>query len=639
MKKLTKTIIILLAISGFLSFASPGEAASSLDKEMNEMVKRGILTGYIDGTLGGKDQVTRAQFAAFISRALNLPNGNHPFKDVGKSNSLKSEISKVYSAGIMKGVASDRFAPNDYITRAQVVLTLQEVVKYSGMDTQQNIVNFTDKKEINSGVLKALYSISSYKMVSGYDDGSFKPNGYATREQAAAFIYRFLQAKESEKVDVNTYYLGTAENDRLAVQTSKGYASYTAALSDFKSNKSADAILKGNTIVTIKEGVVFGNKTSIVNGEVKGDITLVYQDRDFSKQLTYIERGREMRFIAGTDQYAEVQVGGTIGFVKPEEVDFLPAELVKRQNYYTNSNGELMHYQYNYVASRYEAPYSIGPAPSGMANGAKYSSLDGVHFKPVNGGAEITHYPYFQYQSIRSKTSYTGDELERYIVKKLAELGETKNSKLLGQGKFIIEMQEKYNINGLFILAAAMHESKYGTSDKAHEKNNLFGVEVFDNTSNDGTVYSSPAESIQAFAGQHMDQNYADTLYGGYYNGAAPGNKTTGINVRYASDPEWGAKVAGHMYRIDAALGKKDLNKYKLGITNFPGVNVRTAPGGKLLYEFGRNYLGINEAFGYPVIITGKQSGSYKIVSDLAAEDDKYNGTGWVVEEFITPIN
>src|SRR5690606_22067325 len=131
--------------------------------------------------------------------------------------------------------------------------------------------------------------------------GSFKPNGYATREQAAAFIYRFLQAKESVKVDVNTYYLGTAENDRLAVQTSKGYASYTAALSDFKSSKSADAILKGNTIVTIKEGVVFGDKTSIVNGEVKGDITLVYQDRDFSKQLTYIERGREMRFIAGTD--------------------------------------------------------------------------------------------------------------------------------------------------------------------------------------------------------------------------------------------------------------------------------------------------------------------------------------------------
>src|SRR5690606_7645514 len=188
MKKLTKTIVILLAISGFLSFASPGEAASSLEKEMNEMVKRGILTGYIDGTLGGKDQVTRAQFAAFISRALDLPNGNHPFKDVGASNSLKSEISKVYSAGIMRGVATDRFAPDDYITRAQVVLTLQEVLKYSGMDTQQNIVNFTDKNEINSGVLKALYSISSYKMVSGYNDGSFKPNGYATREQAAAFI-------------------------------------------------------------------------------------------------------------------------------------------------------------------------------------------------------------------------------------------------------------------------------------------------------------------------------------------------------------------------------------------------------------------------------------------------------------------
>ncbi len=51
-----------------------------------------------------------------------------------------------------------------------------------------------------------------------------------------------------------------------------------------------------------------------------------------------------------------------------------------------------------------------------------------------------------------------------------------------------------------------------------------------------------------------------------------------GINVRYASDPYWGAKTAGHMYRIDTALGSKDYQQYKVGITTQKEVSVRKDP-------------------------------------------------------------
>ena len=62
------------------------------------------------------------------------------------------------------------------------------------------------------------------------------------------------------------------------------------------------------------------------------------------------------------------------------------------------------------------------------------------------------------------------------------------------------------------------------------------------------------------------------------YNGLALGNKMIGINVRYASDPYWGAKIAGQMYRLDHALGGNDYKQYNIGFTNLKNVSVRTEP-------------------------------------------------------------
>ena len=53
---------------------------------------------------------------------------------------------------------------------------------------------------------------------------------------------------------------------------------------------------------------------------------------------------------------------------------------------------------------------------------------------------------------------------------------------------------------------------------------------------------------------------------GNYYNGSHVGNKNSGINVKYASDPFWGEKIASFMYSIDDFNDMKDYNKYSVGI-------------------------------------------------------------------------
>jgi hypothetical protein len=62
------------------------------------------------------------------------------------------------------------------------------------------------------------------------------------------------------------------------------------------------------------------------------------------------------------------------------------------------------------------------------------------------------------------------------------------------------------------------------------------------------------------------------------------------MNVFYAADPYWGQKIAGHMHRMDVALGGKERNKYKIAVTLSASAStkVRSTPtvnSNNLIYE------------------------------------------------------
>lgn len=671
MKTISKILAAALLLTGIFGYTAAAQASdivpgSALEKEMKEMINLGILSGYPDGTYRPTEKVTREQFAAFINRALELPAGTHTFADVPQDSSLSDEIGAIYKSGLMYGISDKMFQPKAEITREQVAQTLKNVLQFHDMELKEERIEFTDLNSfVSSGGIRAVYNIIHYDITHGISDGNgglkFSPNAHTTREQAAAFISRFLTAKEkAEEAPVtpeeppveapvdNLYYLAYVVNGEL-VKQEYGHKEYLTAANSFKGTATAKAILKGDEIIRIKSGLAYGDRVAYG----KPQVTTVYYDTAFTNQATYVEHGRELRYIDANADFVKVQIGGTIGYVKQDEVNFVPYELITERDYYMkNQYGTLYHYQYNYVSKK-RGNHSIGPAPAQMAANVRYYSKDGINFSNAAGVTQFKHYPYFQYQSVRTETNYTAEELDKYVMDRLTSLNNTSDtykdaltkSKLIGKGKFFIEVQEKYNVNALFMLAAAMHESQNGMSANAQTKNNLFGIRVYDGSPHEGAVYALPENSIDAFAREYMNRNYANPL-GGYANGAAPGNKTTGINVKYASDPTWGAKVAGHMFRADLALGKKDIHKHQLGISNTPSTNVRTAPlpEGQLLYEFSRKNLGIDNTSGYPVVIVGEQMASdgkiwYKVISDLNPEDDKYNGFAWIRSDLIDKIN
>ncbi|WP_088008502.1 S-layer homology domain-containing protein [Indiicoccus explosivorum] len=664
-KMLTASALIALSASTVPAVTHADELSGrTLEIEMRAMIELGVLSGYEDGTYKPTQPVTRGQFAAFIARALDLPAGSHSFSDVSANSALHKEIGAVNAAGLMSGYTDGSFGQEDLITREQVAVALTKVLTYLDLDLIPEEMKFSDAADFNSSAgIRAVYNIAHYGITSGMADGQgglkYSPDANATREQAAAFIYRLLQAEdEAEEPEIpdlpeepepepapNGYTLGYVENGQLVKQTYM-HDTYASALQSF-AGSTADALYRDGEIIRVKNGVAYGNKRTSTGAQA---VTTVYTDPSFSTQATYVQHGRELKYFESNDDWVKVQAGGTVGYVRHNEVELVPMALAaSRDSYSVSQWGTLIHHTYNY-ASKSRGSYAIGPAPAALTQGATYYSADGVHFYTSSGRLAAQHYPYFQYQSVRTKTNYSAAELDAVIMEKLKEINNVSSmyrdavtkSKLIGMGKHFKAIEAEYNVNALFMLAAAIHEGAYGMSENSQLKNNMFGIKVYDSTPEAGEKYAGPEDSIEAFAREYMNTKYA-TPFGAYANGAAPGNKTSGFNVKYASDPTWGSKIAGHMVKLDNALGKKDFGRYKLAMTNYEGtINVRTEPvvsSSTLLFTYKARDLGVKDAFGYPLTIIGSKVGAdgyvwYNVFADL-----NEGGTGWIREDLVRVIN
>lgn len=113
-----------------------------------------------------------------------------PFTDVDTAKWYHLSVDYVLTHKMMNGVSSRAFAPNANLTRGMLVQILYNLEgKPKG-----TAANFSDV-QADAWYAKAVGWAASNKVVTGYADGTFRPNAAVTREQAAAILYRYAQSK------------------------------------------------------------------------------------------------------------------------------------------------------------------------------------------------------------------------------------------------------------------------------------------------------------------------------------------------------------------------------------------------------------------------------------------------------------
>ena len=330
---------------------------------------------------------------------------------------------------------------------------------------------------------------------------------------------------------------------------------------------------------------------------------------------------------------------------------------VQSPSYYANDNGTLVHYVTNNVtvANSY-SKVIIGKAPSWMSTSTKYYSYDGVYFYTnwqnirVNGQGAVNQsnpfYNYYQYLPVRSKTNYSASVMDSYTNKNGGSGGN-----LVGTGKYFYAVQDKYGINGALQYAMGIHESGWGKSNLSIDKNNLFGMNATDNNPyGNGTSFPTVEAGINYHAERYLSWGYTDPIDDSRYFGSHVGNKGSGMNVKYASDPFWGEKIAGWYYRFDNANGLKDYNYYSIGIKQSNTViDVKSQANSNSTTLYQTKNKRSNLTFGnYPFLIIGEQSGYYKVKTDtpilngsplFSATYDWSQTNGYVFKNQVNVIN
>lgn len=597
------------------------------------------------GNFNPNRAVTRGEFASYIVRALNLPaSAQYTFKDLKATDPLTVEIQAAAGSNILSGYPDGTFRPTEKITRQHMAALLQKALRYKNVPLDVTPLTFKDNNKISDQFKPAVATSVYYNIIRGSHTKQgvfFEPQGSATIAHAAAFLFRMNSTieqytvvetpsevvPEEPAVQTDVYYIGSITNGTIKKNPTV-YLTYEQAEQADKASAAATLILKGDKIIKMPSGIASAADTT-------ANTVTVYADKEFKKSVTYVVEGSEFKYIGSNADYTIVQIADTKGYIKTSEATLTPTNMIKGQNSYYIAGGYLTHKTYNHITQKYSGDYVVGEAPSFMKTAATYYSLDGANFysdglltKKVG-----TYYPYFQFASIRQHSNYTAEELDMIIMTLLEErkatnlpryANATTESRLIGMGPLLKQVELSHNVNALFILATAMHEGDYGISANSLTKNNIFGIKVYDANTALGSTYVSRDDSVMAFLNMYTNLNYIPQS-GAYAKGAAPGNKTAGMNVHYASDPFWGSKIGGHMFRMDSRFGQKDFGQTDLSmvVNNGESVNARTEATTSSVspFKYAAKVIGETGMFGYPVAIVEETKAAdgytwYKLLSD-----------------------
>ncbi|MEJ8303562.1 S-layer homology domain-containing protein [Saccharibacillus sacchari] len=149
------------------------------------------ILGYANGSFQPAKNITRAELAAIVGRITGVTEGTATFSDV-KSGSWAAEVvGPAAASGVMTGYSDGTFKPNAPITRGELAAALAKLLPQSGLDASQAASGFNDLPAGNWAATAAA-ELQAAGVVTGYADGSFKPERNVTRAEAVAMINRLV---------------------------------------------------------------------------------------------------------------------------------------------------------------------------------------------------------------------------------------------------------------------------------------------------------------------------------------------------------------------------------------------------------------------------------------------------------------
>ncbi|QNK55859.1 leucine-rich repeat protein [Paenibacillus sp. PAMC21692] len=158
---------------------------------------RGIVQGYSDGSFGPDHRVTRAEFTLMMAALFQWESVESVpmFGDMaGKDHWAEQAISQAANSFIVTGYPDGTFRPEATITRAEMAVMIAKALE---LPTDADLLSdFTDNEQIPAWAKGAVASIRQLEIVIGRGDNRFVPGGAATRAEATVMLLRIAEIKK-----------------------------------------------------------------------------------------------------------------------------------------------------------------------------------------------------------------------------------------------------------------------------------------------------------------------------------------------------------------------------------------------------------------------------------------------------------
>ena len=178
-----------------------GSTKTEVKKEEPKHLERhdAYISGYPDGTVRPDGKITRAEVAAILARLTensSLANFVARFSDVKASDWFSDSIMKLSAKDIITGYPDGTFKPNKSITRAEFAAIVSKYIKNPKAADEV----FADVP-MNHWAKDAIAKVKAEGWISGYNDGTFRPDAPITRAEAVSIVNRmFDRAADGEFV-------------------------------------------------------------------------------------------------------------------------------------------------------------------------------------------------------------------------------------------------------------------------------------------------------------------------------------------------------------------------------------------------------------------------------------------------------
>ncbi|WP_208607618.1 S-layer homology domain-containing protein, partial [Paenibacillus pectinilyticus] len=172
------------------------------EKTIDTFMKLHAINGYGDGQFKPNGNITRAEFAALISRIFNISGGtNHSVSLSDVSNHWAADaIEKLVSAGVLGGYGDGTFKPDQTISREEIVIILTRIVNLDNVNKDTSKGKFKDISRASSYALNAIKDAAEAGIITGKNDGEFDPQGNTTRAEALTVILNVLKLDPQLKI-------------------------------------------------------------------------------------------------------------------------------------------------------------------------------------------------------------------------------------------------------------------------------------------------------------------------------------------------------------------------------------------------------------------------------------------------------